>query len=142
MRNPDGQTSVQEYQQITHTHVDAWSSETRVEDCERNPGCRETTAGSDVTGTTERQVVKERLGVDLGREHFEDGGEGEEVFCQANNGLAGSSFDQLCKILNTSYMKAQAENLPCKNSGRKAMKKTRKMDTMQRLIQSKTGVRI
>jgi len=31
--------------------------------------------------------------------------------------------------------------LPCKNNGKKAMKKTKKMETMHRLIQSKTGMR-
>jgi len=31
---------------------------------------------------------------------------------------------------------------PCRNKGKKAMKKTKKIEVMQRLIQSKTGIRL
>jgi hypothetical protein len=36
----------------------------------------------------------------------------------------------------------KAESLPVKKSGKKAMKKTKKIETMQRLIQSNTGMRL
>ena len=32
-------------------------------------------------------------------------------------------------------------SIPCKNNGKKAMKNTKKMEMMERLIQSKTGMR-
>ena len=71
--DPDGHRRVQQEQQVTHAHVDTRRRETRVEDVERYPTRRETTTCSDVARTTEAHVVQERLRVDLGGEHFENG---------------------------------------------------------------------
>ena len=38
--------------------------------------------------------------------------------------------------------KALAKKIPCRNKGKKAIMKTKKMDMIERLIQSKTGIRL
>lgn len=77
---PERQRHIEQHQQRPHPEVDARSRETRIEDGERDPGRRESTAGGDVSSPAEGQVVQDGVRVDLGGEDFEDGGEGRELF--------------------------------------------------------------
>ena len=71
---PDSHGGVEQQQEVTHTHVDAGSGETGVEDGERDTRRRETTTCRDVSSTTEGEIVEDRVAVDLGGEDLEDRG--------------------------------------------------------------------
>ena len=75
MGDPDGHRHVEEDQQIPEAHVDTGASETGVKDAEGYTRRRETTASGNVSGASEGQIAEDGVGVDLGREDFEDGGE-------------------------------------------------------------------
>lgn len=72
VRRPQCQSGVEKHEQSAHAQVDAGSSETRVEDVERNPSGSETTTSCDVTSATKRQIAQDRVCLDLGGENFED----------------------------------------------------------------------
>ena len=93
---PDGHGGVEEQKQVTHTHMDAGSSETGVEDSERDMSRRETTTRRNVLGTTECQVALDRLRVDLRREDLEDRRQRQEVLPTAHKRLASITLKQLC----------------------------------------------
>ena len=61
IRRPDGQSGVEQHQQVPHAHVDAWPCEPGVENGEGQPGDTETTTSGNVTSTTERQVTQDGL---------------------------------------------------------------------------------
>lgn len=50
--DPDGQRNVEEHAERPHTHVDTRSSKSGIQNCERDSGGCETSASSDVAGTT------------------------------------------------------------------------------------------
>ena len=93
---PDRQRHVEEHDERPHAEVDTRASEAGVQDGERDTRRRETTTGSNVPGTTERQVALDGLRVDLGREHLEDGRQRQEVLAKTDEGLAGTTLKQLC----------------------------------------------
>ena len=94
---PDGHGGVEKQKQVAHTHIDTGSSETRVEDSERDTSRRETTTRRNVSGTTKCQVALDRLRVDLRGEDFEDGRERQEVLCETDKGTSRSSLDEFWK---------------------------------------------
>jgi hypothetical protein len=58
---PQCQSHEEQHHQGPHAKVDAGTSESRVQDTERDPGHSETTAGGDVTRTTKREVTRNRM---------------------------------------------------------------------------------
>lgn len=65
VRCPDGHGRVQEEQEVPHSHVDAGAREPGVEDGERLASGGESTTGSDIASTTERQIALDGLRVNL-----------------------------------------------------------------------------
>lgn len=66
-----------------------------LKDGERYSCCGETTTSSDISSSAERQVVQDRVHVDLRREHLKDWRQRQEVLDQSENGPTGSSLSEL-----------------------------------------------
>ena len=60
---------------------------------------------------------------------------------ETDESLASSSFQKFYNNVRKSHP-MNKDDIPCKNSGKNAMKKTKKMDMIQCSIQSKTGMRL
>ena len=73
MRNPYGHGGVEQDEKISHAHVYARTSKSRIEDAEGDPSSGESTTGCNVSGTTERQIAQNRVRVNLSRKDFEYG---------------------------------------------------------------------
>jgi hypothetical protein len=71
--NPNGKGSIEEEQEISHSHVDGWACETRVKDAKANASGSESTSGGNVSSATKCQIAQNGLRIDLGGEHFKDG---------------------------------------------------------------------
>lgn len=65
MRNPDGHGGVEQEKKVPHAHVYARTSKSGIEDAEGDSTSGESTTGCDVSGTTERQITQNRVGVNL-----------------------------------------------------------------------------
>lgn len=70
--DPNGHRHIEEDEEIAEAHVDAGTSEARIEDAEGNARCRKAASSSDVTSTTERQIAEDRIRIDLGGEDLEN----------------------------------------------------------------------
>lgn len=92
---PNGDGSEKQHEQATGAPVDRRTGETRVEDTERHASSGETTAGTDVTGTTVRQVLLDGVGVDLTDEHLEERRQRGEVLGQTGRSAPESTLGQL-----------------------------------------------
>ena len=62
---PQGQRDVEEHNQGPHSKINTWTSKTREKDIEIEPGCRKSTTSRNITSTTESQVGKDRVRVNL-----------------------------------------------------------------------------
>lgn len=95
VRRPYGQGDVEQEDEGTKTKVDRRSSESRVQDTERDSRGGKSSSGRNVSSTSKVQVVQNRVGVDLGGENLEDGRERHEVLGQPDDRASRSTFRQL-----------------------------------------------
>ena len=70
---PDGESGEKQHHQEPSTEIDGRTGETRVQDTERNPGRRKTTSRADISSTSERQILRQGIGIDLTDEDLEEG---------------------------------------------------------------------
>lgn len=70
--SPDGQCCKKQNDHGPDTQIYGRPGESRVENAEGDSSCSETSTCSDISSATKVQVAKNRMSVDLGREHFED----------------------------------------------------------------------
>ena len=140
MVDPERQRDVEEQQQRPHPQVDARTRESRVQDRKRDPRRREASTGGDVPRASIRQVAEDRVRRDLGAKDLEKGREGEEVLAESNDGANDTAFRQLLeeeRQEGCENERGQPElHEPAKEPRDGPMKKTIKIEMMQRLIQS------
>ena len=92
---PDGHGGEQQHHQRPSAQVDGRARESRVQHAKGDPGGGEATAGTDVARPAERQILMERMGVDLTDEDLEEGGQGDEVLGPSGGGTPEATFRQL-----------------------------------------------
>ena len=95
VRRPQGQGDIEQQDQGTESKVDRGSGESRVQDAKRDPGRGESSSGCNVSGSSEVQIVQDRVRVYLGGEHLEYRRQRHEVLGQSDNGTACATFRQL-----------------------------------------------
>lgn len=69
---PERQGHIKKHDQCPHPQIDAGPSEPRKERAEVNSGSCETTTSCDISSTTEGQIAKDGMGIDLRSEDLED----------------------------------------------------------------------
>lgn len=69
---PERQGHIEKHDQCPHPQINAGPSEARKERAEVDSGGREATTGCDIPSTTEGQIAKNRMGIDLRSEDLED----------------------------------------------------------------------
>ena len=78
-RSPNSQAGKQQHHDQSGSEVDRRASETGVQHTEGNTRGGETTTGTDIPGTTEGQILLDRVGVDLADEHLEERRQREDL---------------------------------------------------------------
>jgi len=97
VRRPQCQCNIEQHDQGSHCHVDAWASEPRKENVEVDLCGRKATTGRNVPSPSKSQIAQNQVGVDLSREDLEDRQERAELLGQAENGLPCPTFDKFCE---------------------------------------------
>jgi hypothetical protein len=64
------------------------------------------------------------------------------MLSETHQGLSGTPLGEFWSQSLSKKEEIDGLNVPCRNRGKKAIKKTRKMEIMQRRIHSKTGTRL
>jgi hypothetical protein len=82
------------------------------------------------------------VAVDLGREDLEDRRKRQEVLAQPEQSTTSPALSQFYENGKHRERNWIGIYVPCKNSGKKAMKNTRKILMIQRWIQRKVGIRL
>lgn len=95
--HPQRHRDVEHHEAEAEAKVDGGSCEPRVERREVDARRRKATAGGDIPSASEREVGKNRVGVNLGGEDLENRREREEVLAKTVEGASGSALGELCK---------------------------------------------
>merc|ERR1712093_439014 len=77
------------------TKIDSRASESREEDTERNAGCSKTTTSTDISSTSEGQILLYCVGVDLANKDLEEWRQRAELLSETGCGTPESTFCQL-----------------------------------------------